>query len=64
VTIVLEGAAAGAEGDAIDPRIEAARATLDAMLDAGLKPRERAKKLAELTGMDARELYDRLRGRD
>ena len=61
VTLVLAGKAAQADRDAIDPRMEAARATLDAMLDPALKPRERAKKLAELTGLDARELYDRLR---
>jgi 16S rRNA (cytidine1402-2'-O)-methyltransferase len=31
------------------------------MLDRSLKPRARAKALAELTGLDARELYDRLK---
>lgn len=63
VTIVLAGTAP-LDGDALDPRMEAARATLDALLDPSCKPRERAKRLAELTGLDARELYDRLRGRD
>lgn len=40
-----------------------ARAVLEVMLDPGLKPRPRARALAELTGLDARELYDRLRDR-
>ena len=56
--------AAPVDGDVIDPRMEVARSTLDALLDPSCKPRERAKRLAELTGLDARELYDRLRGRD
>lgn len=59
VTVVLEGAVAIARTD--DPAREAARAVLEVMQDASLKPRARAKALAELTGLDARELYDRLK---
>jgi 16S rRNA (cytidine1402-2'-O)-methyltransferase len=44
----------------IDRARDAARATLDVVL-ADLKPREKAKRLAALTGLDARGLYDRLR---
>jgi 16S rRNA (cytidine1402-2'-O)-methyltransferase len=59
VTVVIEGAQpTTAESN---PAREAARAVLDVMLDPSLKPRARAKALAELTGFDARELYDRLR---
>ena len=39
---------------------QAARETLELVL-AELKPREKAKRLASLTGLDAREIYDRLR---
>lgn len=59
VTVVIEGAAIGKREH--DPATEAARAVLDVMLDRSLKPRARAKALAELTGLDARELYDRLK---
>lgn len=41
----------------------AARAVLETLLDPSLKPRERAKKLAELTGLDAREIYARLQAK-
>jgi 16S rRNA (cytidine1402-2'-O)-methyltransferase len=40
--------------------VEAARAVLEVALDPGLKPREKAKRLAELTGLGTRELYDRI----
>ncbi len=43
-----------------DPVRAAAVATLEALLDAGLKPRERARRLAALTGLPARDLYARL----
>lgn len=56
VTIVLGPTVAPSE----DPARQAARATLEALL-ADLKPREKAKRLANLTGLDARALYDRLR---
>jgi 16S rRNA (cytidine1402-2'-O)-methyltransferase len=59
VTVVIEGAQPIEQVD--DPTRAAARAVLDVMLDASLKPRARAKALAELTGLDAREIYDRLR---
>jgi 16S rRNA (cytidine1402-2'-O)-methyltransferase len=61
VTVVIEGPTA-TTAPKEDPAEQAARAVLDVMLDASLKPRARAKALAELTGLDARELYDRLRG--
>ncbi|NVB38292.1 16S rRNA (cytidine(1402)-2'-O)-methyltransferase [Pseudenhygromyxa sp. WMMC2535] len=64
VTVVLAGCpdAGEASEDALDPAIAGARAALEVMLDPGLKPRARAKALAALTGLDARALYDRLRG--
>lgn len=56
VTVVVDG------GDAAQAQsVDAARAVLDVMLDPALKPRPRARALAELTGIDARELYERLR---
>ena len=56
VTVVVDG------GNAADAEsLDAARAVLDVMLDPSLKPRPRARALAELTGLDARELYERLR---
>jgi 16S rRNA (cytidine1402-2'-O)-methyltransferase len=58
VTVVIEGAEPSTDRD--DPARAAARAVLDVMLNPTLKPRARAKALAELTGLDARELYDRL----
>jgi 16S rRNA (cytidine1402-2'-O)-methyltransferase len=45
----------------IDRARRAALETLEIVL-ADLKPREKAKRLAALTGLDARGLYDRLRG--
>ncbi|MCR9165299.1 MAG: 16S rRNA (cytidine(1402)-2'-O)-methyltransferase [Nannocystaceae bacterium] len=56
VTVVVEGGDA-AEAESVD----AARAVLDVMLDPSLKPRPRARALADLTGLDAREVYERLR---
>lgn len=64
VTLVIEGrsrAAAEAEAEQ-DPVRAAANAVLELMLDGSLKPRARAKALAELTGLDARALYERLLG--
>jgi 16S rRNA (cytidine1402-2'-O)-methyltransferase len=56
VTVVLgPGTLPEADAEAI-----AARAALDVVLDPLLKPREKARRLAQLTGLDSRELYDRL----
>ncbi len=63
VTIVLEGRGERSAEPELDPRQAGARAAIELMLDPSLKPRARAKALAELTGLDARELYDRLRAR-
>jgi len=57
VTVVVEGASGASQARAHD----SARAVLEVMLDPSLKPRPRARALAELTGLDARELYERLR---
>lgn len=62
VTLVLDGTGVVASDDAGEAARASARAVLDLMLDRGLKPRARAKALAELTGLDARELYERLSG--
>jgi 16S rRNA (cytidine1402-2'-O)-methyltransferase len=59
VTVVLEGCATPLP----DAATEAARLAVDVMLDDGLRPREKAKRLAALTGLDARELYDRIAGK-
>jgi 16S rRNA (cytidine1402-2'-O)-methyltransferase len=62
VTVVVEGRPAP-DPDTIpelDPTQLAARRTLEIMLDPTLKPRARAKGLAELTGLDAREIYGSL----
>jgi 16S rRNA (cytidine1402-2'-O)-methyltransferase len=61
VTVVIEGRPIAPISED-DPAQQAARAVLDVMLDPSLKPRARAKALAALTGLDARALYDRLRG--
>ncbi|MCA9682227.1 MAG: rRNA small subunit methyltransferase 1 [Myxococcales bacterium] len=66
VTVVLAGVALDGSvdenGDSkLDPAQVGARATLEVLLDPGLKPRARAKALAALTGLDAKLLYDRLR---
>ncbi len=57
VTVVVEGTTAEVQ----DRALLAAREVLETVLDPGLKPRERARRLAKLTDQDARELYDRLR---
>jgi 16S rRNA (cytidine1402-2'-O)-methyltransferase len=61
VTLVLEGREAE-EVQREGPSAAQARAreTLEAMLDPTLKPRARARRLADLTGLDAREVYARL----
>ncbi|MFO0635930.1 MAG: hypothetical protein U0168_24075 [Nannocystaceae bacterium] len=46
--------------DRDDPVQHAARETLATVLDASLRPRQKARRLAELTGLPARELYARL----
>lgn len=60
VTVVLAGLERSGAEPVVDARAEAAKAVLEVMLDASLKPRARAKALAELTGGDAREIYERL----
>ncbi|MFV8751515.1 16S rRNA (cytidine(1402)-2'-O)-methyltransferase [Nannocystaceae bacterium ST9] len=60
VTLVLAGLEITGAEPVVDARSEGAKAALEVMLDASLKPRARAKALAELTGLDARELYERL----
>lgn len=60
VTVVLAGLDVRVGEPVVDARAEAAKAVLEVMLDASLKPRARAKALAELTGGDAREIYERL----
>ena len=63
VTVVLEGAAR-AELVASDPVQAAARAVWDLLWDAGLRPREKAKQIAALTGLEPRVVYERIaRGR-
>ncbi|MCB9567441.1 MAG: rRNA small subunit methyltransferase 1 [Myxococcales bacterium] len=56
VTVVLGGAPATA-AEAADPAQTAARALWEALQDPGLRPRAKAKRIAELTGLDAREIY-------
>ena len=56
VTVVI----APATRTAPDPVREAARAVLDAVLDGSAKPRERARRIAALTGLPARDVYRRL----
>lgn len=64
VTVVLGGAVAS-EVAAADPAQTAARALWELLWDAGLKPREKAKQIAALTGLEARAIYERLaRDRD
>lgn len=62
VTVVLAGGAPKQISE--DPAQVAARAVWQLIGDATLRPRERAKKLAELTGLDAREIYDQLARRN
>lgn len=56
VTVVL-GPASRRRGDVAE---QAARAVLDTMLDPSLRPRERARRLAALTGEPARAIYARI----
>jgi len=56
VTVVVEGRSAVP----LDPAREAARATLEVLLATDLRPREKAKRLAQLTGLDTNSLYRRL----
>jgi 16S rRNA (cytidine1402-2'-O)-methyltransferase len=58
VTVVLAGAAPVTVHE--DAAQTAARAVWAAICDAGLRPRERAKRIAELTGLDARGIYEQL----
>lgn len=57
VTLVLAGTVAAPEAD---PGELAARAVWAAVCDPGLKPREKAKQIAALTGLDARAVYEQL----
>jgi len=59
VTVVLGGAVAS-EVAAADPAQTAARAVWDLMWDPALRPREKAKQIAALTGVEARAIYERL----
>ena len=64
VTVVLAGAVASAVA-AADPAQAAARAVWELQWDPSLRPREKAKQIAALTGLEARAIYERLaRGRD
>jgi len=58
VTVVLGGAAELEAAE--DPAKAAARAVWAACGDASLRPRERAKLIAQLTGLEAREIYETL----
>ncbi len=64
VTVVLGGAVAS-EAAAVDPAQVAARAVWELIGDRTLRPREKAKQIAALTGLEARAVYERLsRDRD
>lgn len=64
VTVVLAGAAR-AELAASDPAQTAARAVWELLWDPALRPREKAKQIAALTGVEPRAVYERLaRDRD
>ena len=58
VTVVLAGTAAVKSAE--DPAQVAARGVWQLMTDRALRPRERAKAIAALTGLDAREIYEQL----
>lgn len=58
VTVVVDGVGEAAAVD--DSAVEAARRVLELMLDESLRPRERARELASVTGLPANELYSRL----
>jgi 16S rRNA (cytidine1402-2'-O)-methyltransferase len=62
VTVVVEGRGS-VEAEQVDERQAGALAALELILDPTLKPRARAKALAQLTGLDDRELYERLQSR-
>lgn len=59
VTLVLEGARAAATA-AADPAQVAAQAVWAAVCDRALRPREKAKQIAALTGLDPRAVYEQL----
>ena len=59
VTVVVGPAAPSGEPD---DGMRAARGVLDAVLDPGLRPRERARRIAERTGLSTDEVYRRLTG--
>jgi len=59
VTVVLGGAVAS-EVAAADPAQAAARAVWELLWDPALRPREKAKQIAALTGVEARAIYERL----
>lgn len=63
VTLVLAGTSA-AELEAGDPAQVAARAVWELIWDPSLKPREKAKQIATLTGLEARAIYERLARRE
>lgn len=60
VSVVLQGTDATVAKDAAH---RSAQAVLDAMLDPDARPRDKAKRIAEATGLDARAIYERLSGR-
>jgi 16S rRNA (cytidine1402-2'-O)-methyltransferase len=60
VTVVLGGSRAAEGAAAEDPARAAARAVWAAFGDTSLRPRERAKVIAQLTGLEAREIYEAL----
>ncbi|GEM_PF-512292 len=59
VTVVLSGPLLS-DSQETDPVQEAARKTLEVLLDPTIKPRARARALAELTGEDAKAIYSRI----
>lgn len=58
VTVVLEGTAPAQVTE--DPARAAARAVWELLNDRSLRPRERAKQISALTGLDARGIYEQL----
>ena len=59
VTVVVEGRRADAEPR--DTAREAARSLWSVLQDMSMKPRQKAKRIAALTGLEARAVYDQLR---
>ena len=57
VTVALAGTQAA---PAVDPARDAARSLWAIVCDPGLRPREKAKQIAALTGGDARSIYEQL----